>query len=184
MNVTSTIEFSSFLSIFSVKVEDDRRIYLENSYNVTIPSPVEIQLKTNNYIYFYTGVVLSIFVIGLSRAFVFYGSCMRSSEKLHNNAFSAVLRTSLHFFDTNPSGRILNRFSKDTTAMDEHLPKAMLDSAQTLLAISGALILTCTVNPIFLIPATLIGTVCWWIRKVYLKTSKNIKRLEGISESL
>lgn len=66
--------------------------------------------------------------------------------------------------------------------MDEHLPKAMLDAGQTLLAITGAVILTCTVNPIFLIPVLFVASICFLIRKVYLKTSKNIKRLEGMSK--
>lgn len=36
----------------------------------------------------------------------------------------------MRFFDTNPSGRIMNRFSKDMGAIDEFLPKALLDSSQ------------------------------------------------------
>lgn len=104
------------------------------------------------------------------------------SQKLHDMAFSALIRTGMRFFDTNPSGRILNRFSKDIGAIDELLPKAILDAGQICLMMVGSLIVSCAVNPLFLIPIVFLGTVFYWIRKVYLKTSKNIKRMEGMSK--
>lgn len=36
----------------------------------------------------------------------------------------------MSFFHSNPSGRVLNRFSKDMGSVDELLPQAMLDCVQ------------------------------------------------------
>lgn len=44
--------------------------------------------------------------------------------------FSNILAATMRFFDTNPSGRILNRFSKDMGVVDEVLPRMYLDSIQ------------------------------------------------------
>lgn len=88
----------------------------------------------------------------------------------------------MRFFDTNPSGRILNRFSKDMGAVDEVLPKAILDASQIILNMVGAIVVTATVNPYFLIPIGVLGLIFMAVRTMYLKTSKNIKRLEGISK--
>lgn len=55
---------------------------------------------------------------------------MRSSIKLHNLMFSNIMSATMRFFDTNPSGRILNRFSKDMGIVDEILPRMILDSMQ------------------------------------------------------
>lgn len=137
-----------------------------------------------NYIYIYTGIVLAIFFVGITRSLVFYKTCMTCSQRLHDMMFSALIRTGMRFFDTNPSGRILNRFSKDMGAIDEYLPKAILDAGQMNMMMFGSLIVTCVVNPIFLVPIVIIGGIFYWIRKVYLKTSKNIKRLEGICMSV
>lgn len=46
----------------------------------------------------------------------------------------------------------------------------------------GALVLVAVVNPYFLIMVGIIGTLFLFMRHVFLKSSKNIKRLEGISE--
>ncbi|XP_071648714.1 ATP-binding cassette sub-family C member 4 [Temnothorax longispinosus] len=136
-----------------------------------------------NYVYIYTGIILAIFFVGITRSLVFYKTCMTCSQRLHDMMFSALIRTGMRFFDTNPSGRILNRFSKDMGAIDELLPKAILDAGQMNMNMFGALIVTCVVNPIFLVPIVIISVIFYWIRKVYLKTSKNIKRLDGMLRS-
>lgn len=66
--------------------------------------------------------------------------------------------------------------------MDESLPKVLLDSIQTNLNMFGAIILTAFVSPIVLLPLSIIAVVFWFIRGVYLKTSKSLKRLESTSE--
>ncbi|XP_066582134.1 probable multidrug resistance-associated protein lethal(2)03659 isoform X2 [Prorops nasuta] len=137
----------------------------------------------NTYIYVYSSIVIGIFIIGITRSLIFYKTCMMCSQRLHDMVFSALIRTGMRFFDTNPSGRILNRFSKDIGAIDELLPKAILDAGQINLMMFGSLVVSCTVRPIFLIPVVFLGSVFYFIRKVYLKTSKNIKRLEGMTRS-
>lgn len=64
-------------------------------------------------------------------------------------------------------------------AMDEYLTKAIIDAAQAILNMIGAVSVTVSVNPIFLIPICTMGFIFIFIRKVFLRTSKNIKRLEG-----
>lgn len=48
----------------------------------------------------------------------------------------------------------------------------------------GSIILITVVNPYFLVIVAIIGVVSMVLRHIYLKTSKNIKRLEGISKYL
>lgn len=47
------------------------------------------------------------------RSIGFYWICSRISQNVHNSMFNGIISTTMHFFDTNPSGRILNRFAKD-----------------------------------------------------------------------
>ena len=134
------------------------------------------------YIIVYSVIVTLIFIVGLTRSFTFYSVCLRCSQRLHDLVFGALIRASMRFFDTNPSGRILNRFSKDMGAIDELLPKAMLDAGQITLMAVGSLTITCMANAYFIIPIVVIGLIFYWTRKVYIKTSKNVKRLEGMSK--
>ena len=49
-----------------------------------------------------------------------YGS-LRSGRQLHQKLLEKVIRLPMSFFDTQPSGRLLNRFSRDTEALDTNL---------------------------------------------------------------
>ncbi|KRT80296.1 ABC transporter ATP-binding protein, partial [Oryctes borbonicus] len=140
-------------------------------------------IPTDICIYIYSGLIVALFVIALGRSMLFYKTAMVASENLHNNTFMNVIYTSMRFFDLNPSGRILNRFSKDMGAVDELLPKAILDAGQILLLMLGSLILVAVVNYMFLIPVAIIACVFLFLRIVFLRSSKNIKRLEGMMRS-
>lgn len=55
----------------------------------------------------------------LIRSFLYVCACLRSSQALHNQALSHVLRAPVTtYFDVTPVGRTLNRFVKDTYDMD------------------------------------------------------------------
>lgn len=48
-----------------------------------------------------------------SRSIGFFEMAVRASQTLHSSMFNGLILATMRFFDTNPSGRILNRFSKD-----------------------------------------------------------------------
>lgn len=144
---------------------------------------LEQMLSTHTYLYIYTCIVTTLFVVTIIRSFTFYKYCMSCSSSLHNAMFNSIIHTNMQFFHTNPSGRIMNRFSKDMGSVDELLPKAIMDASQIVLMMAGSLLVAVSVNMYFLIPIVIMGLLFWFIRKIYLKTSKNAKRLEGIMKS-
>ncbi|KAJ8951065.1 hypothetical protein NQ318_003763 [Aromia moschata] len=168
---------------FWVNVEEFRNVsVLTNGTDEVTVKPI-VDWSTETCLYIYGGGVFGLFFVALLRSMLFYKLAMKSSQKLHNTMFSNIIGASMRFFDTNPSGRILNRFSKDMGAIDELLPKAILDAGQILLMMAGSVILVAVVNPQFLILVGIVGIFFLLLRHVFLKTSKNIKRLEGIMRS-
>lgn len=84
----------------------------------------------NNLIYFYSAFVFFLIASTLIRSIVYFSFCMKASTCLHNNMFSKIVYAFMSFFNNNPSGRILNRFSKDMGSVDETLPVALSDASQ------------------------------------------------------
>ncbi len=60
---------------------------------------------------------------------------------MHDEVAQHVLRAPLAFFHTNPTGRILNRFSKDQGTADDHLPQVAFDATQSLFLVAGKLLI-------------------------------------------
>ena len=131
----------------------------------------------------YGSLVGAALIFALFRAFAFLLASLRCSECLHDKMVAAVLHAPILFFDTNPVGRILNRFSKDVGCMDELLPKTFLTSLQMVLFLLPSTFLPAVANfwVLFIIlPLLLIGV---FIVKYYLQTSRELKRLESICRS-
>lgn len=55
-------------------------------------------------------------------SFFSFAFLIRGSSRIHNLMTERVLHAPLRFFHVNPSGRILNRFSKDVGMQDDELP--------------------------------------------------------------
>ncbi|XP_060650132.1 LOW QUALITY PROTEIN: probable multidrug resistance-associated protein lethal(2)03659 [Drosophila nasuta] len=134
-------------------------------------------------IYYFTALNVASILFCVMRPLLFYTMARRSSTNLHNSMFHGITRAAMYFFNTNPSGRILNRFSKDLGQLDEILPTIMLDVMQIFLTLAGVLVVICITNPYFMILTVVLGFVFYQIREFYLKTSRDVKRLEAVSRS-
>lgn len=89
----------------------------------------------------------------------------------------------MRFFDLNPSGRILNRFSKDMGSIDEVMPRVMMEAIQIILVMLGILSVIVIVNPPMIVALSAAMVLFALIIKLYLRPSQDLKRLEGICRS-
>ncbi|XP_018326344.1 probable multidrug resistance-associated protein lethal(2)03659 isoform X3 [Agrilus planipennis] len=119
----------------------------------------------------------------ISRSFIFYSVCIRAAVRLHDRMFSSILHAKMTFFHTNPSGRILNRFSKDIGAIDEALPSSLIDTIQICLNLVGAVIVIGVCHYLLIIPTVLVIVMFIALRNYYLRTSRSVKRLDAITRS-
>ncbi|XP_044727627.1 ATP-binding cassette sub-family C member 4-like isoform X2 [Chrysoperla carnea] len=141
------------------------------------------ELDREMCIYIYTIITIATIIVSLIRSFSFFNVCMNSSINLHDGMFNSITRATMRFFNTNSSGRILNRFSKDMGAIDEMLPYALVDCLQIGLALLGIIIVIAIVNIWLLLPTIFVGFIFYLLRIFYLSTSRSVKRLEGTTRS-
>ena len=71
-------------------------------------------------IYGVLGCIGETFVLTYRLAFASGG--LSASKDIHNTMLNNILLAPMSFFDTNPKGRILNRFSSDTNSLDKSIP--------------------------------------------------------------
>ncbi|XP_056645134.1 ATP-binding cassette sub-family C member 4-like [Diorhabda sublineata] len=151
--------------------------------NSTLPMNSTTDFDQNYYIMIYTALIIGSIVLLTLRSFLYYYVCMTASKVLHNHMFHNVLQAPMRFFDTNPSGRILNRFSKDMGAIDELLPRAQIDAVQIFMVMAGILIMVFVVTPWMIIPTIILGFMFYYFREIYLATAQAVKRLEGVTRA-
>ncbi|EFC45530.1 abc transporter C family protein, partial [Naegleria gruberi] len=107
---------------------------------------------------------------------------LKGSNNLHRSMLNNILRAPIQFFDQNPVGRILNRFTQDLETLDNMVMFAS-DFISNVLNIIFTLTLISVINPMFLIVVVPIGFAFYIIQEYYRTTSRELRRLESISKS-
>ncbi|KAJ3066852.1 hypothetical protein HDU99_003715, partial [Rhizoclosmatium hyalinum] len=107
----------------------------------------------------------------------------RAAKHLQKTSIGRVIHAPVYFFDTNPLGRILNRFSKDQDAIDQSLAASYQSFASSLASTISTFALMIYATPIFAIPLVPILTLYYFLQRLYRNTSRELKRLDSITRS-
>lgn len=76
----------------------------------------------------------------------------------------------------------MNRFTKDLSSMDENLPSCFIDVIEIFLVMIGVITIVIMSNVYVIIPSVLLILSLWLIRGFYIKTARDVKRVEAISK--
>ncbi|XP_068440085.1 ATP-binding cassette sub-family C member 3 isoform X1 [Clinocottus analis] len=110
-------------------------------------------------------------------------SMLEAAKLTHQNMLQGVLRAPQAFFESTPTGRLLNRFSKDVDAIDSHIPDNIDIWMRTFWYTLNVLLICSALTPMFLIVVAPLLLFYWWVQRFYVATSRQLKRLESVSRS-
>jgi ABC-type multidrug transport system fused ATPase/permease subunit/acyl-CoA synthetase (AMP-forming)/AMP-acid ligase II len=106
-------------------------------------------------------------------------STIRASRTFHSKALNGVIHAPIWWFESQPIGRIMNRFSKDIEAIDQRLMPQLFQ----LVAGVGNLISTVIIlgysTPIMLAFVFPMVVLYWFVLRFYRKSLRELKRLES-----
>ena len=128
-------------------------------------------------------IAVSAIIIAVLRALLFFYVCYTASEQSFKKMLNSVFRSPLSFFQSVPHGRIMNRFSKDMNLMDEMLPQVFFDFAQCFFLTLAAMVVGVYVFYFFLIIIPFLLVIFYYLRKMYMITTRQVKRIESITRS-
>uniref|UniRef100_A0A8C0H6T7 ABC-type glutathione-S-conjugate transporter n=1 Tax=Chelonoidis abingdonii TaxID=106734 RepID=A0A8C0H6T7_CHEAB len=106
-----------------------------------------------------------------------------ASHKLFQQLLENVARSPMLFFEQTPIGNLLNRFSKETDAIDSIIPdklKSLLGFLFSLLEIYIVVIVATPIAAVAILPLTVLYAV---FQNFYIATSCQLRRLEAASRS-
>uniref|UniRef100_A0A3Q1B0Y1 ATP-binding cassette sub-family C member 5 n=1 Tax=Amphiprion ocellaris TaxID=80972 RepID=A0A3Q1B0Y1_AMPOC len=163
----------------------------QGSGNTTVTqgnsSTVSVSMKDNPMMQQYAAIYASsmgvMLLFKLFRGIAFVKGTLRASSKLHDELFHKILRCPMKFFDTTPSGRILNRFSKDMDEVDTRLPFQAEMFIQNVILVFFCLGVISCVFPWFLVavgPLVVLFTALHGVSRVFIR---ELKRLDNVTMS-
>ncbi|EJD42577.1 P-loop containing nucleoside triphosphate hydrolase protein [Auricularia subglabra TFB-10046 SS5] len=110
-------------------------------------------------------------------------SALFASRSLYQRMLDGVLRSPVRWFDKTPAGRILNRFAKDIDTVDTGLSYYVWSVGEQAISFLIAIGTITYGVPPFLIFAVFLGYLHCYVANGYIKTSRDLNRLESTLRS-
>ncbi|XP_020261320.1 putative ABC transporter C family member 15 isoform X1 [Asparagus officinalis] len=119
----------------------------------------------------------------LVRAMLLAIAGLLTSQKFFNDMLHCIMRAPMSFFDSTPTGRILNRASTDQSVLDLEIAGRLGWCAFSIIQILGTIgVMSQVAWPVFalFVPVT---AICIWYQQYYIPTARELARLSGIQRA-
>ncbi|KAG8717175.1 hypothetical protein FRC09_014648 [Ceratobasidium sp. 395] len=154
------------------------------------------------YLLIYVGIQGGIIVVRVLNQIPRITSTLRASRILFEQMLRAVVRSPSRFFDTTPSGRILNRFSKgwyfelrrkyalayvhciiDIDDIDSGLQNYIVNVVVQGIALVVAVGTIVYAVPAFIVPAIVVAYIHLWFARGYVVAARDLTRIQATTRS-
>ncbi|XP_021572997.1 multidrug resistance-associated protein 9 [Carlito syrichta] len=135
------------------------------------------------YQWVYAASMLSVLVFGITKGFTFTKTTLMASSSLHDRVFYKILKSPMSFFDTTPTGRLMNRFSKDMDELDMRLPFHAENFLQQFFMVVFILVILAAVFPAILFILAGLAVGFFILLRIFHRGVQELKKVENISRS-
>lgn len=135
------------------------------------------------YLYVYLGISGVYLVAIAARVGVSFIGSLHASSTLYKRMLERILGAKLRFFDATPSGRIMNRLSKDMSSIDQETTEILSYFVNCVLSCATVFVVVAYSSPAFLIALPIITLLYWMTGTLYVTTSREIKRYDSVTRS-
>ncbi|XP_042775722.1 ATP-binding cassette sub-family C member 12 isoform X9 [Panthera leo] len=135
------------------------------------------------YQWVYAGSMVSVLMFSIIKGFTFTKTTLMASCSLHDQVFDKILKSPMSFFDTTPTGRLMNRFSKDMDELDVRLPFHAENFLQQFFMVLFILVIWAAVFPAVLLVLAGLAVGFFILLCIFHGGAQELKKLENISRT-
>lgn len=139
--------------------------------------------EQSQYLRVYALIAAGAAALALGRGLLYVLFTTRAARVLHDNLVVGIVRSPMSWFDTVPTGRIMNRLSKDVDNLDRMLPEVARGAIELFFYTLGNSIVI-AVASWYMVPIYAIAVYLFYrIQRSYLPVSRDMQRLESMAQS-
>ncbi|KAF1890351.1 hypothetical protein Lal_00013605 [Lupinus albus] len=148
-----------------------------------ISSDVDAPVKGTTLITVYVGLSIGSSFCILVRAMFLATAGYKTATILFSKMHHCIFRAAMSFFDSTPSGRILNRASTDQSAVDTDIPFQIGSFAFSLIQLFGIIAVMSQVAwQVFIVFIPVIAISIWY-QQYYIPSARELSRLVGVCKA-
>ena len=144
-----------------------KTIFVSNDYNIIL----------------YTILTFALFIASFFRMISCLYLSLKCSINLHDTIFRRVLRSPMNFFENNPIGRILNRFTRDMGIIDINVPRTIVEFNLSSFDCIGIVLVSMMIKWYMIVPTIILLACSMPIRDYYIRTGRDLNRLDSVARS-
>ncbi|XP_038013185.1 canalicular multispecific organic anion transporter 2 isoform X1 [Motacilla alba alba] len=156
-------------------------VWLSNWTNEPVVNGTQHNTAMRIAVYAALGLLQGLIVLICSFTLAMGG--INAARTLHAALLENKFHTPQSFYDTTPTGRIINRFSKDIYVIDEVIPPTILMFLGTFFTSLSTMIVIIASTPLFAVVIVPLAILYFFVQRFYVATSRQLKRLESVSRS-
>ncbi|XP_072488245.1 ATP-binding cassette sub-family C member 12 isoform X2 [Notamacropus eugenii] len=146
-------------------------------------SDISMNPKQHIYQWVYVSSMMAVIIFSIIKGFVFTKTTLMASSTLHDHFFEKILKSPMSFFDTTPTGRLMNRFSKDMDELDVRLPFHAENFLQQFSMVLSILVILAAVFPAVLFVLAVLAIIFYILLRIFHRGIQALKSVENISRS-
>lgn len=131
----------------------------------------------------YGAIGIFVLLINMCNSFLWLYRGVAASRLLHDKMLKSILNAPIHFFDSTPVGRILQRFSRDVESVDIYLQWSFISVINCILQVIVSLILIVSVMPILILFILPLLVIYYFFQRDYRISAREAKRFDSVSRS-
>uniref|UniRef100_A0AAX7U9R2 ATP-binding cassette, sub-family C (CFTR/MRP), member 12 n=1 Tax=Astatotilapia calliptera TaxID=8154 RepID=A0AAX7U9R2_ASTCA len=149
---------------------------------------VQGEISQNPHLHFYqviyAATVVVIVVLSIVKSIIYTYFTLKASSTDELFVFLLqIIDSPMSFFDTTPTGRLLNRFSKDQDEVETVLPLVMDSFLQCSLLVASTVVVISVIFPAMLVVGVIMAAFLAFTVFVFQRSIRHMKNLENISRS-
>ncbi|RKO92589.1 P-loop containing nucleoside triphosphate hydrolase protein [Blyttiomyces helicus] len=137
----------------------------------------------NWYLGIYIGLTIFSAAFLLLYTWIVIKCTMRIAVGMHRSALEGILRAPMSFFDSQPIGRILNRFSADIGFIDEDLWGTTWTFSGTIMEVIGQMIAISIISVYMIALFVPLAVIYYFVLNFYRASNRELKRLSSTARS-
>ncbi|KAJ0987913.1 hypothetical protein J5N97_006269 [Dioscorea zingiberensis] len=144
---------------------------------------VEPPVSSLLLIYVYVALALGSSLCILVRAVLLVTAGYKTATMMFNKMHACIFRAPMSFFDSTPTGRILNRASTDQSEMDTSIPLQTGSLAFSIIQLLGIIAVMSQVGWQVLLIFIPVIVICVCYQRYYIDTARELARLVGVCKA-
>ncbi|KAJ3191779.1 hypothetical protein HK101_007416 [Irineochytrium annulatum] len=138
---------------------------------------------TSFYVQYYNIIAYSSVLILCLLNVVILRIIIRNARTLHNAALAGLMNAPAWWFDTQPIGRIMNRFTKDVESIDQRMMPQIFQFVSGVGALISILVILIYSAPFMIAVLVPLFVLYLFVLRFYRATVRELKRLESTERS-